>query len=167
MSDRRTALSGRCPRLSARNVDALVTALALPVMLMLMFVYLFGGAIDTGAAYVDLRRPRRPAAVRRLRRGDDGRRASPHDLTERHRRPVPLDGRRRRGVPHRHVVASVARNAASTPLVFGVALAIGFRPTPAPLAGSRRSGSCAVRARALVVRGRARPARGRPRPRAA
>ena len=35
-------------RLSLRNVDGLITALALPVMLMLMFVYLFGGAIQTG-----------------------------------------------------------------------------------------------------------------------
>ena len=43
-----------------RNVDAIVTALALPVILMLLFVYLFGGAIETGSgAYVDLRRPRR------------------------------------------------------------------------------------------------------------
>ena len=42
----------RCIRLSARNLDALVTSLMLPVMLMLMFVYLFGGAIDTGPQYV-------------------------------------------------------------------------------------------------------------------
>ena len=31
-----------------RNTDALLISLVLPVMLMLMFVYLFGGAIDTG-----------------------------------------------------------------------------------------------------------------------
>ena len=30
------------------TVDALLTSLLLPVMLMLLFVYLFGGAIDTG-----------------------------------------------------------------------------------------------------------------------
>ena len=33
-----------------------------------------------------------------------------------------------------HVAASVTRNAASTTLVFGVALLIGFRPSAAPLA---------------------------------
>ncbi len=43
----------RALRLSLRNVDALITAFALPVMLMLMFVYLFGGAIHTGTRYVD------------------------------------------------------------------------------------------------------------------
>ena len=42
----------RCVRLSARTVDALILSLALPVMLMLIFVYLFGGAIDTGGQYV-------------------------------------------------------------------------------------------------------------------
>ena len=31
-----------------RNVDALITSLLLPVMLMLIFVDLFGGAIETG-----------------------------------------------------------------------------------------------------------------------
>ena len=45
-------MAARCTRLSARNIDALVTSLMLPVMLMLMFVYLFGGAIDTGGEYV-------------------------------------------------------------------------------------------------------------------
>ena len=43
---------GRCLRLSRRNVEAPLTSLMLPVMLMLLFVYLFGGAINTGTAYV-------------------------------------------------------------------------------------------------------------------
>src|SRR5579862_7201343 len=46
-------MTGRALRLNWRNVDALITALLLPVMLMLMFVYLFGGAIHTGTRYVD------------------------------------------------------------------------------------------------------------------
>src|SRR4051794_3493737 len=48
MSDALT-MSGRSIRLSMRHLDALITALLLPVMLMLMFVELFGGAIRTGA----------------------------------------------------------------------------------------------------------------------
>src|SRR5437660_8790595 len=52
MSDTATMI-GRCVRLSRRNVEALITSLALPIMLMLMFVYLFGGAINTGTAYVN------------------------------------------------------------------------------------------------------------------
>src|SRR6201986_4620021 len=43
----------RAPRLSLRNVDGLLTALALPVMLMVMFVYFFGGAIHVGGRYID------------------------------------------------------------------------------------------------------------------
>ena len=41
---------GRCLRLSRRNLDALLTSLMLPIMLMLLFVYLFGGAIETGTS---------------------------------------------------------------------------------------------------------------------
>ena len=40
-------MSGRSIRLSMRHVDAMLTALLLPVMLMLLFVELFGGAIET------------------------------------------------------------------------------------------------------------------------
>jgi hypothetical protein len=47
------ALIARCLRLSLRNVDGLITALVLPIMLMLMFVYLFGGALRTGTSYVN------------------------------------------------------------------------------------------------------------------
>src|SRR5690349_11725737 len=43
----------RALRLSLRNVDGLITALALPVMLMVMFVYFFGGAIHVGERYID------------------------------------------------------------------------------------------------------------------
>src|SRR5690348_17441317 len=35
-------------RRSSDLTDGLITALALPVMLMLVFVYLFGGALNTG-----------------------------------------------------------------------------------------------------------------------
>ena len=45
-------MAGRCIRLSMRNLDALLTSLLLPVMLMLLFVYVFGGAIETGTEYV-------------------------------------------------------------------------------------------------------------------
>ena len=45
MSDALT-MSGRCLRLSRRNPEALLTSLMLPVMLLLLFVYLFGGAIE-------------------------------------------------------------------------------------------------------------------------
>ena len=40
-------------RHTVRNPDALVTALALPVIILLLFVYVFGGAISTRGQYVD------------------------------------------------------------------------------------------------------------------
>jgi ABC-2 type transport system permease protein len=52
MSDALT-MAGRSLRLSARSPEALLTALLLPVLLMVMFVYLFGGAVDIGTSYVD------------------------------------------------------------------------------------------------------------------
>ena len=45
-------MSGRSLRMARRNVDVLLTSLLLPVLLMLLFVYLFGGAIETGTRYV-------------------------------------------------------------------------------------------------------------------
>ena len=65
----------RCVRLSRRNLDALITALVLPVLLMLMFVYLFGGAIATDGTAGHVRRmldaldPRRVAVERFSVRG--------------------------------------------------------------------------------------------------
>jgi ABC-2 type transport system permease protein len=121
------ALTGRCVRVSLRQVDAAITALVLPVLLMLMFVGLFGGAIDVGTRYVQYVVPGvivlcagfgsattavsvaqdlRLGMVDRLRSMDVGGRAI-------------LAG---------HVAASVLRNALTTVIVIAVAVAIGFRP---------------------------------------
>jgi ABC-2 type transport system permease protein len=125
-------MAARCTRLSARNIDALVTSLMLPVMLMLMFVYLFGGAIDTGGAYVTYVVP----GVILLCAGFGSATTAvtvSQDLTggivDRFRSmdvggPSILAG---------HVAASAMRNAVSTLLVFGVAFLIGFRPHAGPL----------------------------------
>ncbi|MGO9080610.1 MAG: ATP-binding cassette domain-containing protein [Streptosporangiaceae bacterium] len=43
----------RCVRRSLRDPEAFFTALMLPVILMLMFVYVFGGELRTGVRYVD------------------------------------------------------------------------------------------------------------------
>jgi ABC-2 type transport system permease protein len=120
-------MSARCLRLSRRNPEALLTSLMLPVMLLLLFVYLFGGAIETGTRYVTYVVPgllllcagygasitavsvandMTGGIVDRLRSLDVGGAAF-------------LAG---------HVTASVARNAASTTLVLAVGLLIGFRP---------------------------------------
>ncbi|PPG38164.1 ABC transporter permease [Pseudoclavibacter sp. RFBA6] len=47
-------LTGRSLRHVLRSPDTIVTTAVMPIAFMLMFVYVFGGAIDTGAgAYVD------------------------------------------------------------------------------------------------------------------
>ena len=80
----------RSLRHSLRDGESLLMAIMLPVMLMLLFTFVFGGAIDPSGGYVELRRPgNHPAlcGVRRsihrcLRRGR-------HE--GRHHRPVPHD----------------------------------------------------------------------------
>jgi ABC-2 type transport system permease protein len=119
-------------RLSIRNVEALTTALVLPVVLMLMFRYLFGGAIHTGISYVDYVVPGVllvcvgfGAAVTAVNVS--------HDLStgiiDRFRS---MDVRGETLI-NGHVLASVLRNLLSSTLVFAVALAIGFRPHGNPV----------------------------------
>ncbi len=120
-------LTGRALRLSRRNAEALITSLILPVMLMLMFVYLFGGAIRVDTSYatyvvpgvilvcaafgssttaVVVSQDMRAGIIDRFRSLDIG-------------GAVMVPG---------HVVASVARNLAATTVVMGLGLAVGFRP---------------------------------------
>jgi ABC-2 type transport system permease protein len=117
----------RSLRLSLRNVDALTTALVLPVLLMVMFVYLFGGAIHTGTHYVNYVVPGVllvcvgfGAATTAVSVASDLR----SGIIDRFRS---MDVRGETLI-NGHVVASVARNILSSTLVFAVALAIGFRP---------------------------------------
>jgi ABC-2 type transport system permease protein len=117
----------RCVRLSMRTTDALILALALPVMLMLLFVYLFGGAISTGGQYVNYVVPgvillcvgfasgqTAVSVAQDMRAGVIDRFRSMNISG-----PAMLAG---------HVVASVLRNCVATAIVIGVAFAIGFRP---------------------------------------
>jgi ABC-2 type transport system permease protein len=126
MSDALT-MTGRSLRLSARSPEALLTALLLPVMLMLVFVYLFGGAVNIGTAYVDYVVPgvlllcavtgASTTAVTVCQDMTGG-------IIDRFR-SLNVSGT---SVLAGHVVASVARNLVSTVLVTAVAIGIGFRP---------------------------------------
>jgi ABC-2 type transport system permease protein len=122
------ALIGRSMRHSIRSIDALLTAVLLPVMLLLLFVYVFGGAIDSGGRYLDYVVP----GIVLLCAGFGSATTAVSvnaDMTtgiiDRFRSlPIaasaPLTG---------HVVASIVRNLVSTVLVLVVALVIGFEPT--------------------------------------
>jgi ABC-2 type transport system permease protein len=125
-------MAGRCLRLSARNLDAVLTSLLLPVMLLLLFVYLFGGAIQTGTRYVTYVVP----GVLLLCAGFGASMTAVSVATDMtggiidRFRSLDVAGA---SVLAGHVVASVVRNLASTVLVFGVAFLIGFRPDAGPL----------------------------------
>lgn len=41
-------MSGRMLPHNVRNIDTIITVVAMPIMIILMFVYVFGGSIDTG-----------------------------------------------------------------------------------------------------------------------
>ena len=121
-----TAMIGRSLRLSRRNLDVLLMSLLLPVILMLMFVYLFGGAIETGTEYVSYVVP----GVLVLCAGFGSSTTAVSVTTDMTNgvmdrfRSMDVSGA---AVLSGHVAASVVRNAASTVLVFGVAFLIGFR----------------------------------------
>ena len=125
-------MAGRSLRLTRRKLDALLTSLLLPVLLMLMFVYLFGGAIRTGTAYHDYVVPGVlvlcagfGAALTAVQVSEDMTggiidRFQSMDISG----AAALSG---------HVAASIVRNAVSTILVLGVGLLVGFRPHAGPL----------------------------------
>jgi ABC-2 type transport system permease protein len=121
-------MAGRSLRIARRNVDVLLTSLLLPVMLMLLFVYLFGGAIDTGTRYVTYVVP----GVLLLCAGFGASMTAVSVTTDMtggiidRFRSMDVGGS---SVLAGHVAASVVRNLASTVLVFGVAFLIGFRPS--------------------------------------
>lgn len=123
------SLTARCLRISRRQVDALTTALLLPVILMVLFVELFGGAIRTGAAhyvtYVV------PGVIVLCAGYSSGLTAVAvcQDVSE----GGLVDRLRSMDVPAAalltgHVAASVARNLASGVLVVAAGVALGFRP---------------------------------------
>jgi ABC-2 type transport system permease protein len=125
-------LIGRSVRRSLRSVDALTVAIALPVMLLLLFVYVFGGAIDTGGDYVDFVVP----GIVLLCAGFGSAATAVtvcEDLTggvvDRFRSLPIVSSALLTG----HVVATVLRNLVSTALVVAVALLIGFGPNATPL----------------------------------
>jgi ABC-2 type transport system permease protein len=111
-----------------RTPDALVMAIMLPVVLMLMFTFVFGGAIEPGGDYVNYVVPglillcagfgAASTAVDVAQDMESG--IMDRFRTMRIRSWATLTG---------HVVASLVRNLLATGIVIGVAFAIGFRPS--------------------------------------
>ena len=133
-----TVFIGRSLRHSARDVESLVMSVTLPVMLMLLFTYVFGGAVAgdpaSYAAYVVpgtvLLCAGFGAATTAVGVAND---LSGGVVDRLRRMPVPawtvLVG---------HVVASLVRNLVATAVVLGVGVLLGFRPTAGLLGMDRR-----------------------------
>ena len=121
-------LIGRSSRHMVRSPDALLISFVLPVFQLLLFVYVFGGAIATGTDYVNYVTP----GIILVAAGFGASltaTAVNADLTEGlmdRLRSMPIHAS---AAVTGHVVTSMARNLLVTALVVGVAFAIGFRPT--------------------------------------
>lgn len=129
-------LSGRSLRHVLRSPDTIITTPIMPIAMMLMFVYVLGGAIDTGSdggSYVDYLLPgillitvASGVAYTAFRLFTD----MSGGIVERFR-PMPIA---RSSVLWVHVLTSLVAILASLVVVFGVALLMGFRPEAGPLA---------------------------------
>jgi len=128
-----SALLGRSLRHILRSPDTIVTTAVTPIALMLLFVFVFGGAIDTGAERsVDYMLPGillitiasgvAYTAYRLFLDLQGG-------IVERFQ-SMPIA---RSAVLWAHVLTSLVANLVSLALVVGVAFAIGFRPAGDPL----------------------------------
>lgn len=118
----------RSVRRSLRDPEAFFTALMLPVILMLLFVYVFGGAMRTGTSYVDYVVPGLIVLCAGFGAGTTATAVSQdmnNGIVDRFRSmPVTPSS-----VLSGHVVASLLRNLLATSLVICVGLAVGWRPT--------------------------------------
>lgn len=123
---------GRSLRHSVRAVDALLMAVLLPTMLMLLFTYVFGGALDPSGGYVDYVVPGIILTCAGF--GASYTAVSVNtDMTGGmidRIRTMPISGI---AVLVGHIVASLAKNLVATAIVIGVAVAVGFRPTASAL----------------------------------
>ena len=123
----------RTMRHITRNLESLLLGVFLPVMILLLFVYVFGGAIDTGdRAYINYVVPGiiiLSAGYGAARTAESVSRDMTVGLIDRFRSLPILSA----SVLTGHVVTSVVRNLFSTLLVIVVALLIGFRPAADPL----------------------------------
>lgn len=115
-----------------RNIEALITAIVLPVVILLLFVIIFGGAIETGVAYVSYVVPSVILICAGYGSSTTAMLVSSDfagGLFDRFK-SLPLN---RSSILIGHITGSLVRNAIATVLVFFVAFLIGFRPNATPL----------------------------------
>jgi ABC-2 type transport system permease protein len=122
-----SVLISRCVRRSLRDPEAFFTALMLPVTLMLLFVYVFGGAMSTGGKYADYVVPGLIVLCAGFGAGTTAVAVATdmsNGIVDRFR-SMPI---RSSSLLTGHIVASLARNLLATALVIGVGLGVGWQP---------------------------------------
>ncbi len=132
LSDSRV-MTVRCVRRSRRDPEAFFTALMLPVTLMLLFVYVFGGALRTGGSYADYVVPGLIVLCAGFGAGTTAVAVATDmstGIVDRFR-SMPVSGA---SVLAGQIAASLLRNLLATALVIAVGFGVGWRPT-APAAG--------------------------------
>jgi ABC-2 type transport system permease protein len=119
-------MTGRCMRHSLRSVDTIITVVIMPVMMMLMTVYVFGGAMNTGSeSYINFVAPGivlmgivSGAAYTAFRLNTDITRG----VIDRFR-SMPIT---KSSILGGHVITSVIFNVISTVIIMLIAFALGF-----------------------------------------
>jgi len=122
----------RCLRRSLRDPEAFFTALMLPIILMLLFVYIFGGDLNTGGKYVNYVVPGLIVLCAAFGAGTTAVVVATDmssGIVDRFR-SMPIHAS---SVLAGHIVASLARNLLATALVIAVGLGVGWRPTDSPI----------------------------------
>ena len=135
LSDTRVMIA-RGLRRTVREPDAFTTALALPVILMLLFVYVFGGAFEAGvkaggAGYVNYVIPGLIVLCAGFGAGTTAVAVATDmssGIVDRFR-SMPIAAW---SVLAGHIGASLARNLLATALVIAVGLGVGWRPSAGP-----------------------------------
>ncbi|RSM91878.1 ABC transporter permease [Kibdelosporangium aridum] len=136
-----TVLLGRSLKHITRSPDTIITTAIMPIAMMLMFVYVFGGAINTGSqSYVNYMLPgillitiASGISYTGFRLFND----MQGGIFERFQ-SLPIA---RSGVLWAHVLTSLVANLISLVIVVGVALLIGFRSSAGVLAWLAVTGS--------------------------
>ncbi|NLE82286.1 MAG: ABC transporter permease [Rhodococcus sp.] len=118
----------RSLRHTLRSPDSLITAIALPILLMLLFVYVFGGAIDAGTEYLHYVVPGILVLCAAWGASTTAVSVS-SDMTEGIITRFRTLDIAQSAVLTGHVLASTIRNVVTTALVATLAVLMGFRPT--------------------------------------
>ncbi|WP_067819560.1 ABC transporter permease [Nocardia inohanensis] len=117
---------------TARNPVTIFNAALMPVVMLLIFVYVFGSAFDVGGHYIDYATP--GMILLAISYGLSGTAVSvSSDMAKGIINRFKVMDVSRGAVLTGHVVATMLTNAIAIAAVIGVAFALGFRPDASPL----------------------------------